>query len=162
MIEADLVFVMAVFRRDLFERLGGFREDLRYTEDYDFWLRAFASGARHVFTPQPLGVHVRSATSKSSNVEAHASVVRRVLQDLSASSQLNGNEQRAMVRALHAVDMRIERVRLERRIKGGDFAGARRTYYRTKAAYISSRKYWAGLCVITLSPRLYASLISGR
>jgi glycosyltransferase involved in cell wall biosynthesis len=35
-----------LFRRSLWEKLGGFREQFRYSADFDFFLRAFASGAR--------------------------------------------------------------------------------------------------------------------
>ncbi len=35
-----------LFRRSLWEKLGGFREKYKYSADFDFFLRAFASGAR--------------------------------------------------------------------------------------------------------------------
>lgn len=37
----------ALFRRDVFERLGGWRADLRQVPDYEFWLRASTLGAFH-------------------------------------------------------------------------------------------------------------------
>ncbi len=43
----------AVCTRAVFERVGGMREGV-YVEDYDFWLRALAAGARHVFVPRVL------------------------------------------------------------------------------------------------------------
>jgi glycosyltransferase involved in cell wall biosynthesis len=35
-----------LFRRSLWEKLGGFREQFKYSADFDFFLRAFVSGAR--------------------------------------------------------------------------------------------------------------------
>lgn len=37
----------AVIRRDVYEWLGGFREDMRIGEDYDFWLRASRATQMH-------------------------------------------------------------------------------------------------------------------
>ena len=46
----------AVVNRDLFLRIGGFRSGI-HCEDYDFWLRAIAQGARALYTPSPLYVY---------------------------------------------------------------------------------------------------------
>jgi len=35
-----------LFRRSLWKKLGGFREQFKYSADFDFFLRAFSSGAR--------------------------------------------------------------------------------------------------------------------
>ncbi len=40
----------ASIRRDVLERVGGFRAEMR-CEDYDLWLRALAAGATHRFVP---------------------------------------------------------------------------------------------------------------
>lgn len=162
MIEADLVFVIAVFRKSIHERVGGFREGLPYGEDYDFWLRCFAVGAQHVYTPQVLAVHVRSATSKSANLSAHAAGIKRILTDLGEQQTLSSAEREALARSLHAIEMRIERVTLESRLKSGDFRGARSAYMKTRPAYISPAKFLAGLAVIAISPRLYAVLLARR
>jgi hypothetical protein len=50
-----------VFRRELWQALGGFDEELRGLEDLDFWIRALASGKNGavieepVFDPKPWG-----------------------------------------------------------------------------------------------------------
>lgn len=162
MIEADLVFVIAVFRRSIHERVGGFREGLPYGEDYDFWLRCFAEGAQHMYTPQVLAVHVRSVSSKSANLAAHAAGIKRILTDLGEQRALGAAERDALARSLHAIEMRIERVALESRLKSGDFHGARSSYMKTRPAYISPLKFLAGLAVISISPRLYAVLLARR
>jgi glycosyltransferase involved in cell wall biosynthesis len=59
--------VGAVYRRDVFDRVGGFRPGV-YVDDYDFWLRAMLSGARHMYTPRVLSVHRISATQQSADV----------------------------------------------------------------------------------------------
>lgn len=49
-------------RRQLFERLGGFSEDMRYGEDIDFSLRMIKAGARVVLLPKAFVYHKRRAT----------------------------------------------------------------------------------------------------
>lgn len=56
MLDEPLIYGTAAFRRELFERVGGFRADF-YNEDYDFWLRIMISGARHIYTPQALALY---------------------------------------------------------------------------------------------------------
>jgi GT2 family glycosyltransferase len=49
------VFIMTVFRRAVFERIGGFDESQWTSEDYDFWLRAAQAGFILRVNPKPLG-----------------------------------------------------------------------------------------------------------
>lgn len=51
-----LCMLGAIVRRTTFDRLGGFRSGY-YAEDVDFWRRALASGAKHIFCPEPLAVY---------------------------------------------------------------------------------------------------------
>jgi glycosyltransferase involved in cell wall biosynthesis len=60
--------VGAVYRRRLFDLVGGYRLDV-YTEDYDFWLRAMAKGAQHRYLPKALSLWRVSATQKSAGLE---------------------------------------------------------------------------------------------
>ncbi len=56
MLDAPLIFGTAAFRREWFDRIGGFRTEY-YNEDYDFWLRAMIAGARHIYQPVPLALY---------------------------------------------------------------------------------------------------------
>ncbi|MDR3687558.1 MAG: glycosyltransferase [Coriobacteriia bacterium] len=156
------VFIMSAFRRELFERLGGFRSDLRYAEDYDFWLRALALGARHRFIPQRLGVYVESAGSKSKNRIPHAQAQIRIFESLAAMPELTEAQRALCARKLEALRIRIRRVELETRVVAGEYAGARAEYLRVGDAYLDKRKYAAGLFAMMLSPRLYARLFAAR
>jgi glycosyltransferase involved in cell wall biosynthesis len=60
--------VGATYRRDLHTEVGGYRVGV-YGEDYDFWLRAIASGARHRYLPEALALHRISETQKSAQLE---------------------------------------------------------------------------------------------
>lgn len=60
--------VGAVYRRRVFDLAGGYRLGV-FGEDYDFWLRAMAQGARHRYLPEPLSLFRVSATQKSARLE---------------------------------------------------------------------------------------------
>lgn len=74
--------VGAVFRRRVFDAVGGFREDI-YAEDFLFWLLALAYGFSHDHTAQPLSVHRRDGVQKSARAiamrEADAVAIRAVI-----------------------------------------------------------------------------------
>ena len=61
------VFIMSVFRRRVYETIGGFDEAFRSNEDYDFWLRAAAAGFRFVRNDRPAGYYRRRADSLSAD-----------------------------------------------------------------------------------------------
>jgi len=54
----------ALFRRSVFERFGGLDEDLRYTMDYDLWLR-IAPHVRARYVPRTLGAFRLHGDSKT-------------------------------------------------------------------------------------------------
>lgn len=56
LLDAPLIYGAAAFRREWFDRVGGFRAEY-HNEDYDFWLRAMIAGARHIFQPVPLALY---------------------------------------------------------------------------------------------------------
>lgn len=61
------IFVMSLFRRRVYETIGGFDESLRTNEDYDFWLRAAIAGFRFERNGVPLGYYRRRDDSLSAN-----------------------------------------------------------------------------------------------
>ena len=69
------IFIMSVFRRRVYEAIGGFDETLRSNEDYDFWLRAGVAGFRSGAT-----------TSRSATIAAATTACRRSTSACSAAS----------------------------------------------------------------------------
>jgi len=59
------VFIMSVFRRRVYEVIGGFDETMRTNEDYDFWIRAAIAGFRFCRNDEPLGQYRRRDDSLS-------------------------------------------------------------------------------------------------
>jgi len=86
--------VGAVYRRDLFASVGGYRLGV-FGEDYDFWLRAMASGARHRYLPEPLSLHRASPTQKSAQPEVAFRSDIRLISDLQRDYPLSADDSRA-------------------------------------------------------------------
>ncbi len=61
------VFIMSVFRRRVYEAIGGFDESLRTNEDYDYWIRAAAAGFTFWRNDEPLGHYRRRDDSLSAS-----------------------------------------------------------------------------------------------
>jgi glycosyltransferase involved in cell wall biosynthesis len=61
------VFIMSVFRRRVYDTIGGFDQSLRTNEDYDYWLRAAAAGFRFARHDRPLGHYRRRDDSLSAS-----------------------------------------------------------------------------------------------
>ena len=100
--------VGAGFKKSYFERVGGFREDV-YGEDWDFWLRIMAVGARHLYVPQATSVHRISAHQKTQNfAKVYASDIE-ILENLRSVAMLSCDEDLAISRAIKRRKVLIKR-----------------------------------------------------
>ena len=61
------VFIMTVFRRAVYETIGGFDETKATNEDYEFWIRAAHAGFRFLRNDTPLGQYRSHSASLSAN-----------------------------------------------------------------------------------------------
>jgi glycosyltransferase involved in cell wall biosynthesis len=110
--------VGAVFRRELFERTGGFRAGV-FGEDYDFWLRAMALGARHRYVPAALSLFRVSPNQKSANLERMYRSDIRLVSELRDTHDLADDERRAADESI------AERERLIHELQGGPLRALR-------------------------------------
>ena len=156
------IYITAVVRRDLWAKVGGFWTGLRYSEDYDFWLRALALGARQTYTPQRLGIYSERAGGKSKNRIPHAEAQIGMFNRLAAMPELTEAQRRLCAEKVGLLQTRIARIRLEARLQEGQYSGARHAYLGVRSAYNSQAKYAAGLSLMLLSPRLYAAVFGAR
>lgn len=91
----------ALFRRELFERLGGWRAELRQTPDFEFWLRASTLGP-FLRVAQPLAryrIHEASASYRVMAPERAEEIVRVVDGHSSTRSLSPRDAARARARA---------------------------------------------------------------
>ena len=79
-VEDNAVCVMALFRREVVERSGGFDPRFTGNEDYEFWLRAANAGFGFVQNRRPLCRYRRRPGSLSSDTIRMAEGIIRVLE----------------------------------------------------------------------------------
>ena len=79
-VEDNSVCVMALFRREVAERSGGFNQRFTGNEDYEFWLRAANAGFGFVQNRRPLCYYRRRAGSLSSDIVRMTEGIIRVLE----------------------------------------------------------------------------------
>ena len=92
--QACFFSVGACYRRSLFEELGGYPVDA-YGEDYIFWMRAMARGAKHLYIPEALSLHRVSGSQKSANLRrAYESDIESIAAVI-ASGPLDAAQSRA-------------------------------------------------------------------
>ena len=101
--------VGAVYRRDLFAVVGGYRLGI-FGEDYDFWLRAMAAGARHRYLPEPLSLHRVSPSQKSARVEAGLRSDIRLVSDLRRDFRLSKADRHAVDETIRERESQIARL----------------------------------------------------
>lgn len=83
--------VGAVYRRTVFDLVGGYRPGV-FGEDYDFWLRALARGARHRYLPKALSLWRVSKTQKSASLRKVYESDIRLVSDLRRDYALSPDE----------------------------------------------------------------------
>jgi hypothetical protein len=102
--------VGATYRRELHAAVGGYRPGV-FGEDYDLWLRALASGARHRYLPEPLSLFRVSPSQKSAKLEASFRSDIRLLSDLRRDFHLSAAENVAVAEGIAQRESMIATVR---------------------------------------------------
>lgn len=160
--QIDAVFIMSVFRREVYEAIGGFNESLYRSEDYEYWLRASAAGFLIETNPQPLARYRRRSDSMSADQPAMFESIMRVL--------TAAREFRARPKAdeLGAIDRQLERLRAGRLLTLGkaallrqDFVEAR-THFRELHRLGEGVRYGAMAAALRVAPALVRSAYQHR
>ncbi|MBI2775673.1 MAG: glycosyltransferase [Chloroflexi bacterium] len=102
--------VGAAYRRDLFASVGGYRAGT-FGEDYDFWLRAMAMGARHRYLPKPLSLFRRTGSQKSARLETAYRSDIRLVSDLRRDFELSAAEGDAVTHRIRELELKIDELR---------------------------------------------------
>ena len=98
--------VGAAYRRELFASVGGYRVGV-FGEDYDFWLRAMAMGARHRYLPEPLSLFRRTPDQKSARLETAYLSDIRLVSELKRDFKLSVAEETAVVERIRELELKI-------------------------------------------------------
>ncbi len=100
----DAVFIMSIFRREVYEAIGGFNETLHRSEDYEFWLRAAAAGFTFMTHPEPLARYRRRADSATADQAGMFEGIMTVLRSA------RGFRHHARAEELGAIDRQLDKL----------------------------------------------------
>ncbi len=166
-IERNIIFIAAVISAESFRALGGFRDGLYHAEDYDLWLRALASGVRHLHNPEVLVRYRLREGSQSTAEEQMLESAVAVFGKLAKAYHLNAE---VSDRVHRRVSMDLDRLTwirasanrrlLETRLKDAEYRGARRLFWSSRRAFVSPIKFAVGAVVVGVSPRILAVLLA--
>jgi hypothetical protein len=118
------VFIMSVFRREVYEAIGGFDESFRTNEDYDFWLRAALAGFRFARNDRPLGRYRRGHDSLSADDLRMVIGILRVYEKLRGALAELPHERSLLDTQIARFETVLHEVQARRAIATGDFAAA--------------------------------------
>lgn len=86
-LQKNFVPILSIFPREMYEEIGGFSAELRYCEDWEFWIRAIIHGWQVSFQPEPQALYRLSPNAKTAlrnkreTEDAVIDVVRRAQWD---------------------------------------------------------------------------------
>jgi succinoglycan biosynthesis protein ExoU len=138
----DLGFLKPLFRRDFLVEHGlRYRENMRLGEDYEFYARALARGARFCVGAAAGYVSIERAGSLSKeHTEADLQALRDCDAELAEIRPLTPRERRALQRHWTSVDCRLQWRRLISAVKARDAAAGLATFHTPAAAfYLAAR-----------------------
>jgi glycosyltransferase involved in cell wall biosynthesis len=100
----------AVFARDLFDAVGGFR-DLAFVQDWDFWIRCAAAGGQYRYVPEVLAWHRVHPAQQSAEARRRAMLAESLAMLRTASVPLEARWSRAR----GVAELRLQLYRVARR-----------------------------------------------
>lgn len=145
----------SIIRRGLIDEIGGFNPFV-YCEDVEFWRRAFAHRARHIFCPEPLVYYHRDvAGQKTADQRRILGSVVEIDTALRASGLLTPAELEVLDQRLAFFHKRLA----EEKARAGDTAGLLEVFRGARGAYPSAIKYRVALVAGAIDARLLAWLL---
>jgi GT2 family glycosyltransferase len=122
---SNFVFIGALFSREAYLGVGGFRDGIRAAEDWDLWIRMLRAGEVVGTTPHPTvfyRLHRRGLSWVKRQLENERQVLEIALTEVAAE-----DERRAAQRALRGVRTRLELVHAYEHARGDHVSAARRS-----------------------------------
>jgi glycosyltransferase involved in cell wall biosynthesis len=120
------LFIMAVFRREVVDAIGGFDPALLTNEEYDLWIRASLAGFRLARNPEPLGWYACRDDSLSSSDERMVAGILRVFAKTHAALPEGCPERAIIDRQVARFEGELAALRARASFAAGDYSAARR------------------------------------
>jgi glycosyltransferase involved in cell wall biosynthesis len=122
--DEEAVFIMSVFRRTVYEGIGGFDETMRTNEDYDYWIRAAAAGFIFARNDRPLGCYRRRDDSLSASEERMLRGILRVYAKAAPLVADRPRERAIVERQVERFEQQLLRAEARTAIETSDFRRA--------------------------------------
>jgi glycosyltransferase involved in cell wall biosynthesis len=120
----DSVNIMSVFRREVFDTIGGFDHAFCQSEDYDFWLRAATAGFVFVQTPEALVRYRRRPDGLSADeLKMHAGIIAALTKALGRLED-SPAERAALERQIARFEQQMLALRAKTALRAREFATA--------------------------------------
>jgi glycosyltransferase involved in cell wall biosynthesis len=136
--------VGAAYRRAWFDKVGGYRTGI-FGEDYDFWLRAMALGARHRYLPEMLSLFRVSPTQKSASLESVYQSDIRLVSDLRRDFTLDPKDVLAVAESIQERERLIADLGRPRRLYRDRLRPAIRSILFRLLGRQRARRWWRSL-----------------
>jgi glycosyltransferase involved in cell wall biosynthesis len=125
--QEDAVCIMSVFRRDVFDTIGGFDPQFTGNEDYEFWLRAAFAGFVVLQNRQPLGRYRRRDNSLSADETRMLKGILRVFAAADPRCASLSSERAAVRRQILRFETALARAELRESLRQSDLPSALRS-----------------------------------
>lgn len=119
-LDHNFVFGQVVVRRTTMLRLGGFDPDIKYTTDWECWIRLILDGGRVGCIDAPLGVYLMHESSMSASrqamYEGRVATLSKTLKDV----RLSQTERSSIISRIESERGRITRAEMRAALIAGD------------------------------------------
>ncbi|HZS05709.1 MAG TPA: glycosyltransferase family 2 protein [Blastocatellia bacterium] len=159
LLQQCVIFISALFRRDLVNEIGLFDETLRRGEDFDLWVRMALRRGRFAFTTAPLVKYRKRVGSLSGDVEQMVRSTIYVCEKLLMDPRTSEQERRAAENLLGASEARLNHAIAKRMIVDRDFSGAVRHLAMANTHFRSVKLTLVG-AALRVVPSLIARLVA--
>jgi hypothetical protein len=153
---------MSLFPRALVAEIGGFAEERRRAEDWDFWLRAIYAGRRVALQPRPLALYRwgdESLSAAPARMDELAAAVRR---RAAARDDLTAGERAYLDRRLSGPGPAQLGRTGDEALRAGRYREAAASYSRAAELCPSERALVRKARLLRLAPRLTGPLVRAR
>jgi glycosyltransferase involved in cell wall biosynthesis len=139
----NAVCILTVFRRRVYDTVGGFNPGFTGNEDYEFWLRAALAGFRIVRNHEPLAVYRRHIGSLSSDEPRMIRGVLKVLRHIDSLLDELPDERKALRQQLQRFTRELPRADLRASLQRRDAPAAARVL---EAIAAERGGWWLAAC----------------
>jgi glycosyltransferase involved in cell wall biosynthesis len=160
-LQRNFIFGLAAVRRDRFGEHGGFDESIRWTTDWDLWLRMIVDGSRAGAIAQPLADYrLREASLTARRRELTVGKIS-TLEKAGRSASLGPADRRVLAQSLRMYEGQLAALDLDAAVLDGDPSARRRALRVLRAPQLARSARLTALAALA-TPRLTRRFLRRR